>query len=245
MCGHTPNYFQAIAALPPHTHIHKMTSRGANCFKSGNAYEKQIHAILQRARIHRIRIDVVGASAGATAGSDIQIRAEDGELIGVEVKNKGAFEGGCKKLTYNGSTLGITEDCIHKEILGEHSLYNGANFPYYEGKRTAADWAAVEAVFKPDNYIDAEPDTINRYYSSKGTYYIQIEGLGLYHTGNDIFELGVPEFSAAIKLRIRCTKHMKNGIPTDITAALQFDRRSIKKSPYSLDGALPPTIELA
>lgn len=224
-----------------------MTSRGANCFKSGNAYEKQIHAILQRSRIHGIRIDVVGTSAGAAAGSDIQIRAEDGELIGVEVKNKGAFEGGCKKLTYNSEIrrLGITDDCIQKDILGEHILYNGANFPYYEGKKSAADWAAVESVFKPDIYIDGEADAVSKYYLAQGTYYIQIEGLGLYHTGHDVFELGVPEFSAAIKLRIRCTKHMKNGIPTDITAALQFDRRSIKKSPYSLDGVLPPTMELA
>ncbi len=221
-----------------------MTSRGANSFKSGNAYEKQIHSILQRAIIHDIPIDVLSTSAGAAAGSDIQIRAEDGTLIGVEVKNKGAFEGGCKKLTYCDGCFGIITDCIQKDILGDTLLYGGACFPYYEGKRTAADWEAVQEIFKPDIYINAEPDAVSKYYAAQGTYYIQIEGLGLYHTGHDVFELGVPEFSAAVKLRIRCTKHMKNGIPTDITAALQFDRRSIKKSPYSLDGKLPPVMQL-
>jgi hypothetical protein len=78
-----------------------------------------------------------------------------------------------------------------------------------------------------------------RYYHSKNTYYIQIENIGLFHTGEDILALDVPFFSCKTKLRIRSTKHKKNGIPTDITAAMQFDRKSLIKSLYNFETNLP------
>lgn len=220
----------------------KERSRGANSFKTGNLYERKIHTILSNITIEGESFSIRGDSAGAKAGSDI-ILETSARAIGFEVKDAGAFEGGSKKLTYRGNTLGIEEDCIHKDIIGDRILYEGANFPWYCNKKTAEDWKAVESVFKPEIYIDAPSDAVANYYKRVGTHYIQIEKYGLFHTGCDILSLGVPFFTTNIRLRIRSSKHIKNGIPTDITAALQYDKKALPKSPYSLDGLLPPAMK--
>ena len=131
------------------------------------------------------------------------------------------------------------EECIHKSIIGNRQLYDGAILPWNANKRTAADWAAAEHIFKPDIYIDAPRLSIAEYYELKGANYIQVEGFGLYHTGNDVLGMGVPKFECDVKLRIRSTKHIKDGIPTDITAGLQFNRKTLAKSSFCLDTKLP------
>lgn len=181
---------------------------------------------------------------GAKAGSDIQLTTSRG-VVGIECKNKGAFEGGVKKMTYNGSRLEIAEESIHRRILGDKIVYQGMNLPWYCDKRTAEDWNEVKSIFGKDEYIEADCDAVSNYYADVGTHYIQIEGHGLYHTGSDILGFGVPYFTCPIKLRIRTTKHKnKAGIPTDVTAALQFDKKSLAKSIYSLDDPrkLPPSM---
>ena len=213
-----------------------------NSFKSGNEYERKIHKILSHIKINNTALELTPI-AGSKQGSDIIMKGNQGP-IGFEVKNKGAFEGGSKKLTYCEDRLGIQSPCIQKYIIADRKLYNGLNLPCYEGKKTLEDWKAVEQIFKPDIYIDAPADAIASYYKKCGTYYIQIEGYGLYHTEQDILNLGVPFFSCKSILRIRSSKHMKKGVATDITAALQFDKRNLEKSPFSLDGKLPPVMLL-
>jgi hypothetical protein len=217
-------------------------SRGKNSFKYGNEYERKIHGILSRVTYNGESF-VMNANAGAKAGSDIVIKTA-GVQVGFEVKDAGAFEGGAKKLTYceTKKTLCIQEDSIHKDIIGDRILYGGVNFPWYCNKKTSEDWKAAESVFKPEIYIDAPSDAVANYYKRVGTHYIQIEKYGLFHTGVDILSLGVPFFTTNIRLRIRSSKHIKNGIPTDITAALQYDKKALPKSPYSLDGVLPPVL---
>lgn len=220
-------------------------SRGKQSFKSGNAYESKIHDIICRIFSKPVNNEtyVVGKIAGAKAGSDIKITSSN-RTIGIEIKNKGGFEGGVKKLEYGKNRLEIKEDSVHKEILGDICLYEGKNLPWYEGKKSVSAWNEVKSLFKKDIYLQASSDAISRYYKKIGTYYIQIEGYGLYHTGDDILQLGVPEFSCKICLRIRSTKHLKKGIPTDITAGLQYDKRTLPSSPFSLDGILPLNMKL-
>jgi hypothetical protein len=169
-------------------------------------------------------------TAGAKNEVDIVCKTGD-QTFGVEIKNKGAFEGGSKKLVETGRGMGIKHDCIHKYVIGDTILYDGRIF------------SKKDEHFKNDIYIDACPQTISDYYYKKGSQYIQIEKLGLYHTGDDILKLGVPFFTCEnTRLRIRSTKHRY----TDITAALQFNRKTIVKSPYSIDGngELPPSLKL-
>jgi hypothetical protein len=205
-------------------------SRGKHCLLNGSKYESQCFQTLNRLAYNNLPIK---AHPPAGSKNEVDIVCTVGETVfGIETKNKGAFEGGSKKLIETERGMGIIEDCIHKYVLGDTTLYDGRIFSKNE----------IE-YFKKDLYIDALPRTISEYYYKKGSQYIQIERLGLYHTGQDILNLGVPLFTCEnTRLRIRSTKHRY----TDITAALQFDRKKITKSPYSIDGTgdLPPSLKI-
>ena len=203
-------------------------SKGKNCLKNGVKYETACFEML-----NSLMYDTFPIRAQKTAGSknEVDIVCTTGDKsFGLEIKNKGAFEGGSKKLIETDRGMSINDDCIHKYVIGDNILYNKRIFSKKE-----LDY------FKKDIYIDALPHTISQYYAKKGSQYIQIEKLGLYHTGDDILNLGVPFFTCEkTRLRIRSTKHRY----TDITAALQFDRKTITKSPYSIDGTLPPLLKV-
>lgn len=215
-------------------------------FKSGKAYQNAIFERLLKLINFAVADCVVTEVKGAKSGSDILVTYNNFN-IGLECKNRNAFEGGSKKMKYDGKRL-IFEDnnSIHSNILGNAIIYDGLNLPWYEGKRNVDDWNQVEQVFRKDVYIEASDDSISSYYMNIGTFYIQIEGMGLYHTGNDILNVGVPFFCCSISLRIRSSKHKKKGIPTDITGALVYNKKSIPVSCYSLDidGKLPKYISL-
>jgi hypothetical protein len=233
--------------------MQRVVSRGANSPNVGYAYELKIANRLKSGSTYKQMPIQVGTTAAATANPDIPltIPTPDGTLnINIEAKNKGAFEGGCKKLEATHQGMQINEDCIQKFIMGNNAPYNGAILPWTRGLVTLEDWQKEKHIFEKDVYMEAAEDAIATYYANKGTQYIQIEGKGLYHTGVDPLDLGVPMFKSKIILRIRCTKHMRKlggqRVPTDITAALQFNRRSIPASPYTFDegGQLPSHFSL-
>ncbi len=227
-------------------------SRGANSFKKGQIYELKIADRL-KTLVYKQTLIQVGTTAAATANPDIPLTIStptESFKINIEAKNKGAFEGGCKKLDVTSQGMKITEDCIQSYILGDRTLYNGCILPWTRGLRTLEDWQKDKHIFEKDVYMEASEDAVAAYYAKKGTQYIQIEGKGLYHTGADPLDLGVPMFKSTIVMRIRCTKHMRKiggqRVPTDITAALQFNRKTLPESPYTLDegGQLPPHFSL-
>lgn len=51
--------------------------------------------------------------------------------------------------------------------------------------------------------VTAGPNFIANLYNSKGVYYIQVGGRGLFYMGKDIFNLGVPKFNGEVKMEIR------------------------------------------
>lgn len=215
----------------------------SNCFQSGKTYQTFIYErlsdLFETLIPHHCIIKEV---EGAKSGPDIRLNN-----IGIECKNKGAFEGGSKKMTHDGKRLIFTDfDSIHSKILDNLIIYQGLNLPWYEGKKSDNDWNKVKLIFEPDVYIEANDNSISEYYKNVGTFYIQIEEMGLFHTGDDVLKIGVPYFQCPIKLRIRTSKHKKKGIPTDVTGALIYNKLTLKKSPYSLDlnGILPKSITL-
>lgn len=211
-------------------------------FAAGKNYQTRVCENINKMECNGERF-TASEVEGAKAGPDITLKSHSN--IGIETKNKGAFEGGCKKMTYNDTEkrLEIPEDSIHKAILGDTIIYDGLNLPWYEGKKSKEEWDKVASVIK-DFYIPANNDAISKYYREGGVAYIQIENKGLYHTGEDPLNLGVPYFSCEeTKLRIRSTKHKKNGICTDVTAALQYNKRRLVKSLFSLDGILPSSMK--
>lgn len=215
----------------------------SKCFESGKTYQTLIYQQLCNLFGDYCIIKEV---EGAKSGSDICLITQL-HTIGIECKNKGAFEGGSKKMTYNGTRLVFNDfNSIHGRILGNLTIYQGLNLPWYEGKKSNDEWNKVKSVFEPDIYIEANNNSISEYYKSVGTFYLQIEELGLYHTGNDVFELGVPYFECPIKLRIRTSKHKVKGTPTDVTGSLIYNKNALIKSPYTLDlnGFLPKLFKL-
>jgi hypothetical protein len=222
--------------------VNNIIKKTSKAFASGKKYQTNICGILNNLEINGIKCNAIEVE-GAKAGADISLISHAN--IGIETKNKGAFEGGCKKMTYNKihKRLEIVDKSIHKSILGDSIIYDGMNLPWYEGNKNMEEWSKVKSVFSKDIYLSANNNSISEYYRDSGVAYIQIENKGLYHTGEDPLNIGVPYFSCEIKLRIRSTKHKKNGISTDVTAALQYNKKNIVKSPFSLDGILPPSMK--
>lgn len=210
-------------------------SRGKNCFSSGKSYQHHIYETLSSMTCqphHVVEVD------GAKSGPDIVLHVKD-QCIGLEVKNKGGFEGGSAKMTYQGDRLRFTEDTIHHQLLGDQLVYDGKNLPYYEGKTESTDYNEVKHIFDKEISKGVPCDTMANYYKKTGVHYIQIEGYGLYHTGNDILHLEVPFFACEQRLRIRTSKHKKNGVPTDVVGDINYNKKTLSKSPFDIERTLP------
>ena len=217
-----------------------MMTRGGNSLRSGRTYEETIKLVLTRISLNDVKLEVKETTAGAGWGNDIAFTHGDAE-IGIEIKNKGGFEGGGKTLKHDGTSWKVTEDCFMKNVIGDANPYDG-QIPACFADKNLSVWNREKHLFG-DIYIEKPGSTVSDYYREKGCAYIQIKGKGLYHTGIDILNLGVPLFSVPTMLRIRVTKHKKKGVPTDVTAALVFKRKDIEKSPYCLETNLPPSMK--
>jgi hypothetical protein len=187
---------------------------------------------------------------GAKSGPDIRIHIPSCDNIGIEVKNKGAFEGGSAKMTYDQiqRRLVFPDDYpLHRACLGDIKVYSGMNLPFYEGKITLADYMPVSETFDKDIRIPIPSTTMSEYYKQGGVDYIQIQGYGLYHTGKDVLGLDVPFFECEQFLRIRTSKHKKKTdggrFPSDVTGDINYNKKSLTKSPYDLDLRLPPRMK--
>ena len=202
----------------------KRPSRGKHSLKSGLVWESRCSERLKQLR-YRMQHIVVHSTAGATSGQDIQTTIGK-QNVGWEAKNKGAFEGGGTTLYQVNGRLVVPDKCpLIKSLFGTH-----------------VPWGRVpgKGEYVDDDYIDVPEDSVSKYYIQKGTHYILVEEKGIFHTGKDVLALGVPFFSVkGMRLRTRVTKHMKHGVPTDISCALVFSRKNIPMSPYSLFGPLP------
>lgn len=219
----------------------KETSRGGNCFRSGKEYQHSISEILSSRTICGQPI-IVEEVEGAKSGPDIVVQYQE-QRIGWEVKNKGAFEGGSQKMTYRGDRLAFADDTLHQQLLGDEIIYDGKNLPYYEGKTTLDDYEPLKHIFDKEISKDVPSETMAKYYQRTGVHYLQIEGYGIYHTGVDPLHLEVPFFTCEQRLRIRSSKHKKKGVPTDIVGDINYNKKTVKKSPYDLNHVLPPVMQ--
>ena len=216
-------------------------SRSGSSLKKGLEYE-----IAVSNKLKELGYLVQEMTGGATKGHDIVFNKDDLKIC-LECKDKGAFEGGGKVLKPCEKGLGIVDNCLHKELLGDYIPFGGKVPEFLKGDKTLETWLKQKDDFK-DEYLEMDKKTITKYYKNKGVHYIQIEGLGLYHTGLttstgqvssvldlaglDILKLGCPEFECEIKMRIRCKRHTSSTMPSSVQAALIYKRKSIKKSSY-------------
>ena len=216
-------------------------SRGGSSLENGVAYEHKIRTLLTGCTYNELELDVLEKTGSGGHGQDVQFKVAD-ITVNLECKDQGAFEGGGKTYKNVENALVIPEECLHKTLLTGYIPFGGLIPSFLKGDKTLATWEAEKHLFK-DEYIDAPDTTISTYYRSKGIHYIQIEKKGLYTTGHDILELGVPLFKCNTRIRIRCKRHGSTSMPGSVQAALIYTKNSIKLSPFDLQKKLPPKFE--
>jgi len=220
-----------VPAAPP------KKSRGGSSLKKGTAYEDVIRALLSECTYNDAAIDVAGKTAGAGHGQDVQFKVAD-ISVNVECKDKGAFEGGGKTYKNVENTLVFPEECLHKTLLEGYIPFGGRVPSFLKGDKTLATWETEKTMFK-DEHTDVPDTTVADYYRYKGIHYIQFEKKGLYTTGLDILELGVPLFKCETRIRIRCKRHGSSTMPGSVQAAFVYTKKSIIPSPVDFQKILP------
>ena len=210
-----------------------------NSSLSGKAYEILVASIVR---------------AGTTAGSnrfinDVHI-PWNGSFVDVEVKQTWNAEYGQKTAKLEDGVLKVPHP-LFQECIEHTELFDGKIPPFLQKTNTTfQEWDAVKEQFA-DEYYTAAPDSISRYYKEKGNAYVQIRGLGLYHTGEDVCNFGVPFLETWTQLRIRCKRHGKKcpltlkDVPSSVMASFWM-KLAPPPSPYSLDDPLklPEVLQL-
>jgi len=201
-------------------------SRGGQSLHNGKRAEETLSLRLRSLHYKGQQLQV-GASAGGGHGVDVPT-VINGITVGFEVGTRGKFEGGgCTLRAIDGQLVIPDSKPLLRDLMGDYKPWDGVVPPLTQ--------------ICPDDRKPVPRDSVANYYRAKGAHYISLEGRGVYHTGEDVLNLGVPLFAAeGIFLRTRVTKHMKKGKPTDYTTALVFPPSYLPTSPYSFNGPLPP-----
>lgn len=164
-------------------------------------------------------IETLDQTAGSTNAQDV-VLVVSGQEYGVEVKSKKASEGGQKMFQFRDNRL-ILDDQYFSSLIGDYVPFKGEVPSFLKGDKSIEVWMIEKGMFKGE-YISVENDAVTRYYANKGSSYIYIESKGLYHTGEDPCQFGVPEFRGVTRMRIRCKQHGKSSVPGSVMASLVF-----------------------
>ena len=213
-------------------------------FQTGNTFEKSVAEQLLKLKYKGQPIQVLGC-AGASKGTDVRFKIGL-QNYALEAKTKGGFEAGQKKFKLINGALTFPHECLHTTLLPGYIPFGGLIPPFLERRMTKDEWIAVKHLY-PDEYTTMTSlDLVARYYNTQGSSYIQIEGYGLYKTSeDDPLELGVPIISCKVKVRVRCKEHTKLPLSMSVMSSINYDKRSLVRSPYCLLSRLPPNLSLA
>ena len=230
-------------------------SKGYRCALSGKKYEQKVHAILRNTCYNNRPFNTQKDSdlGCSSAGNDIECNFKSLCDIAIELKmwrTPDWMQCGIRfdKDKNQWITTGkgrIPEECrqIFRKYINGINLYGGNIPPFLERQIGYDEWIEIKTksnnIWK-DHYIDIADTTIAEMYNIKGCSYIQVSGYGLYHTGKDICDFGVPKFQIPQQIRIRTKLHRretKNGYcDLSVMCACQpKDIRRLKHSPFSLD----------
>ena len=221
------------------------TSRGSAAAKSGYTYECNVHA---RLKILFFNGEPVRLSEPARADKHAHDLTLLNNGLTLEVKTKGAIEGGGCTMALCDGVLQLPEQSVLRGFLPPDTPppWDGRIPSCLTGDKSVATWLAEKGSFK-GIYIPVSSSAVAEYYRAKGTMYLQIEGKGIYHTGDDIMGWDVPKFETGCKIRIRLKQHGSSPVPQDCQACFNYDRNGLPPSPYDfMDLArLPPGFTLA
>lgn len=211
---------------------------GKTSLHNGMSYERQIMTKLCGLSYDGSPIrTITDRTGGSTPNPDIQLYMGNIQ-IRIEIKNKNGFEGGGKAMKIINNQLKCPDGTLHNDVLDGRTPWSGNIPSFLKGDKSLHTWYREKQNFR-DEYYRILPNVISVYYKSKGVDYIQVEGKGLYHTGNDVLCLGVPLFECRARIRIRCKQHGKTPMPSSVQAVFTFDQRSLEMSTYDIDNKLP------
>lgn len=111
---------------------------------------------------------------------------------------------------------------------------------------TVADRRYNQERFEESNIVIDNIDVLQKYYVSKGSDYIQVEGSGFYYFTSDAANLGVPQFNPSLRLRLRAkTQHSSPPYAYSFFAVIQIIKDTLDISPYDIESVvgLFPSIE--
>ena len=228
--------------------------KGRQCSVEGNKYEKHIYQNVKYSKLNNkfFNTQQITDLAGSSSKNDIECNFNEICDIGIEIKKSNTPDWMQCSLKYNkikkiweGSKRSkIPAQCKEEfnKLVNNLNIYDNEIPPFFQRKLTHEEWLNIkkETTQWNDTYLPIPNDTINKLYSIKKCYYIQISDYGLYHLGNDICGFGVPEFKIEQQIRIRIKVHhrktKKGYCSLSVTAACQpININNLKKSNYSLD----------
>lgn len=213
---------------------HIPESRGAAAAKNGFRNEQAVHAQIQRLNYNGERVQVADP-AGANKSAHDHTFLNCGGLT-IESKTAGAFEGGGKTMKYrDGAFQPPDHSILHEMVLSVTSLplWGGFVPSCMKGDKSETTWLA-EKHFVEEIRHPGPSSVVADYYRKKGTHYIQVEGKGLYHTGDDVKGWGVPKFEPTCTIRIRMKQHGPGSVPQDCQASFNYSERSLPPTPYDM-----------
>jgi hypothetical protein len=191
----------------------------------GKTYEIRVRNALRNRGI-----ETLDQTAGSTNAHDVVI-VHDGQQYGVEVKSKNATEGGQKMFQFRDGCL-CMDDEYFKSLIGDYVPFKGEVPSFLKGDKSFETWVNEKHNFKGE-YIPVGNNAVTRYYENKGSKYIYIESKGMYHTGEDPCQFGVPLFLSNTRIRIRCKQHGSSSVPGSVMASLVF-KHPMEKSCFVL-----------
>lgn len=229
---------------------------GSGCSVSGKNYEVKIAKTCKLVKSPHMDIafntQPLETLGGCGADIDITLNWKKEGDIGVEAKRP-TPDWMQMKLDKNkegvwvGSSSGKippVSKVLFETIIGAANLFGGKTPTFLERPVTHSEWTVIKKEtpeFK-DTYISCGDNTIAQLYKAKGCQYIQVDGKGLYHTGEDTCEFGVPYFECPQQIRIRLKVHTRSNkkghMCLSVMAAAQPKKlKELKASGFSLDAA--------
>ncbi len=241
-----------MAKSPPSTSVSTSPSpppesRGKIAFVKGGKFENELGAVLTSLYDKETKVPLLKEFTPSNTPSeeDDAVIMWKGKKVSIEAKNLGTSEGGQRAFVLTNDKLMIPDiprNRIHRACLPPNFLPFEGRIPSFKKGDISHDTWEKEKEFFRDQRIRCSPTAIAEYYKMKGSSYIQIQGMGLYHTGEDVCGWGVPLFQCPTQVRIRCKTH-RGHTPTTVQAALNFNRQRLQPSPFCLfKGPLPQNI---
>ena len=222
--------------------------------QQGFAYESRVHNKLKSGGY----VPAGFSPAGSNPSAPDAMFTYGGTTHKLEVKLNMAADYGQGTLDYSQGvwTLGGASTAAAQELrtlmraVGVEPFVNrvwGVQGPPNKGTVIPAQFtqAMVTEDYRKfaDKFVAIPSSALHSYYASKGTYYIQVGGYGLYYMAANPAGLDVPQFTPGLRVRIRT----KRGGSTPIsnyrfTTALQITQRPARSS-VDIDRSLDFLVE--